>query len=222
MSYVCSLPIARTLWVVSALVVHHVAYHGTRHVPCCRPPLFHGIHASQVLSDVDKRNIYDVYGRLGLQAGLALGSKSKSIEELRAQWQQFQNQAQQVRVATEIAPATQILVESNAVSLISSMNFEQGSSFVPILGMYYEPIWPVITAGALYHTCSFNFSESCSLAVGGEPPNYLVLSVRNVSSAFVTRMHKQIAIACVLWTNHVDAQVIQRTVQVFTVAQLKW
>lgn len=137
-----------------------------------------GFVLSQVLSDVDKRNIYDVYGRLGLQAGLELGAKHKGIEELRAQWQEFQNQAQQVRVATEIAPATQMLMESNAVSLISSMNFEQGTSFVPILGMYYEPIWPVITAGALYHTCSFKFSESCSLAVGGESPKFFGLCCR--------------------------------------------
>lgn len=123
-----------------------------------------------MLSDVDKRKIYDVYGRLGLQAGLELGAKHKSIEELRAQWQKFQDQAQEVRVATEIAPATKISIQGNAVPLVSSINFESGTCFVPILGMFYEPIWPVVTSGGVFHTCSFKLWDSCSVAVGGVPP----------------------------------------------------
>lgn len=122
---------------------------------------------SQVLSDVEKRKVYDVYGRQGLQAGLELSAKDKTIDELRAQWHDFQAHTRQMRIAMEIAPATRILVKSNAVPLISSINTESGSRFIPLLGVYYEPIWPVVTAGAISHGTNFKLSNSCALQVGG-------------------------------------------------------
>ena len=130
-------------------------------------------HPVQVLSDVDKRKIYDVYGRLGLQAGMELGSKHKSIEELRAEWQKFQDQQQERRVATEIAPKTHITAKCTAVPLISSINFESGTCCIPLIWakLYYEPVWPALTAGAVYHVCSFRFSDKFDLAMAGASSN---------------------------------------------------
>lgn len=128
----------------------------------------HAVHTRvQVLSDPDQRKIYDVYGREGLRAGLEVGDKYKGLEELRKQWKAFQAQSQQVRVATEVAPATLIEITSNASSLVSSINFEGGTHFIPILGVYYEPIWPVVTSTAFHHTLSFKVSDETSITVGG-------------------------------------------------------
>ncbi len=46
----------------------------------------------QVLIDPDRRQVYDIYGREGLSSGLEVGEHLRTRDELRAQWQQFQQQ----------------------------------------------------------------------------------------------------------------------------------
>ncbi|GFH21140.1 J domain-containing protein, partial [Haematococcus lacustris] len=45
--------------------------------------------AYEVLSNPHKRQIYDVYGRKGLAAGLEVGDALRSREELRREWEEF-------------------------------------------------------------------------------------------------------------------------------------
>lgn len=42
-----------------------------------------------MLSNPDKRDIYDVYGKEGLAAGLELGERVKNKDDLRKEWEQF-------------------------------------------------------------------------------------------------------------------------------------
>lgn len=46
-----------------------------------------------MLSDPQKRQVYDIYGKQGLVAGLAVGTKLKTTEELRAEWEKFRAQS---------------------------------------------------------------------------------------------------------------------------------
>lgn len=47
---------------------------------------------AQVLIDPERRQVYDIYGKEGLEAGLEVGPHLRTRDELRRQWQQFQQQ----------------------------------------------------------------------------------------------------------------------------------
>ncbi|KAI8462295.1 MAG: molecular chaperone [Monoraphidium minutum] len=53
--------------------------------------------AHEVLSDPEKRDVYDAYGREGLTSGLELGSKLQSTEERRAAWKAFLDERERKR-----------------------------------------------------------------------------------------------------------------------------
>ena len=120
-----------------------------------------------MLSDPQQRRIYDVYGRLGLKAGLEVADTSKGMQELAEQWQAFQKSAFQQRIAQDVAPNTRVLVNSTAAPLIQSINTESGSCFIPLLGVYYEPIWPIITSANMIHSFEFKVTNTCAISVGG-------------------------------------------------------
>ena len=48
--------------------------------------------ALQVLSNEERRTVYDVYGKQGLDAGMELGECLRSPEELKKEFERFQAQ----------------------------------------------------------------------------------------------------------------------------------
>jgi len=58
--------------------------------------------AYTILSDPERRQVYDVYGMEGLNSGLELGSKLSSREELRAQWTAFKTRKRHAEVEAAV------------------------------------------------------------------------------------------------------------------------
>lgn len=46
----------------------------------------------QILSNEEKRNIYDIYGKEGLEAGLEVGEPLRSPNELKTEYEKFKAQ----------------------------------------------------------------------------------------------------------------------------------
>ena len=56
---------------------------------------FHGsqfLDNSQILSNEEKRNIYDIYGKEGLEAGFELGEPLRSSRDLKDEYEKFKSQ----------------------------------------------------------------------------------------------------------------------------------
>lgn len=56
--------------------------------------------AYEILSDANKRQIYDIYGMEGLTSGLELGPKLDRVEEIKQELERLRRQKQDSKVLT--------------------------------------------------------------------------------------------------------------------------
>jgi hypothetical protein len=111
---------------------------------------------SQVLSNPAQRNIYDVYGKVGLSAGHSM----VPVRPLKEQWLLYQQQRWQDRYDL-LVQSSDISVTCDAKDAISS-----------ILRRAQPEVWPVITGVGADSVMRLDYSENVRFMVGcAHPPD---------------------------------------------------
>lgn len=65
--------------------------------------------AYEILSDENKRQIYDIYGMEGVNSGLELGTKLNKAEEIKEELEKLRRQKELQKVAAHLRPSGSIL-----------------------------------------------------------------------------------------------------------------
>eukprot|EP01023_Acetabularia_acetabulum_P018632 TRINITY_DN19408_c0_g2_i1.p1 TRINITY_DN19408_c0_g2~~TRINITY_DN19408_c0_g2_i1.p1 ORF type:complete len:267 (-),score=47.49 TRINITY_DN19408_c0_g2_i1:18-818(-) len=78
--------------------------------------------AYEVLSNPEKRKIYDVYGRLGLKAGLQVSTHVDGMQNIRLQWEKFRAEQERARYEREINHRGNYQVKLDASGMFDGQN----------------------------------------------------------------------------------------------------
>ncbi|KAL3619399.1 Chaperone protein dnaJ 13 [Castilleja foliolosa] len=103
--------------------------------------------AYEILTDENKRVIYDIYGMEGLTSGLELGPKLTKVEEIKEELQRLKRQREQEKVSAHIQPSGSILAN------LSWPDFVDGDGIMKGMAMASE--------------VQSQLSKRTSLAIGG-------------------------------------------------------
>ncbi|KAL6544064.1 hypothetical protein OROGR_010561 [Orobanche gracilis] len=103
--------------------------------------------AYEILTDENKRMIYDIYGMEGLTSGLEIGPKLNKVDEIREELEKMRRQREQEKISTHIRPSGSILAN------LSWPDFLDGDGIMRGMAMASE--------------VQSEMSKRTSLAVGG-------------------------------------------------------
>ncbi|KAK6118949.1 hypothetical protein DH2020_047310 [Rehmannia glutinosa] len=103
--------------------------------------------AYEILTDENKRIIYDIYGMEGLTSGLELGPKLNKVEEIKEELERMRRQREQEKVSAHIRPSGSIL------ATLSWPDFLDGDGIMRGMAMASE--------------VQSQISKRTSLAIGG-------------------------------------------------------
>lgn len=81
--------------------------------------------AYEILSDVNKRQIYDIYGMEGLTSGLELGPKLDRVEEIKEELERLRRQKQNSKVLT-LLPSGVILANLSLPQFLNGYGIMRG------------------------------------------------------------------------------------------------
>ncbi|KAL6175796.1 hypothetical protein ACLB2K_052435 [Fragaria x ananassa] len=82
--------------------------------------------AYEILSDENKRKIYDIYGMEGLNSGLELGTKLSKAEEIKEELEKLRKLREQQKTAEHFLPSGTILARMSLPHLLRGHGFMRG------------------------------------------------------------------------------------------------
>lgn len=86
--------------------------------------------AYEILSDVNKRQIYDIYGMEGLTSGLELGPKLNKVEELKEELERLRKKKEQEKISAHFRPSGTILANMSLPHLLKGDGVMRGYSSI--------------------------------------------------------------------------------------------
>ncbi|KAM3687007.1 hypothetical protein ACJW31_10G043700 [Castanea mollissima] len=82
--------------------------------------------AYEILSDANKRQIYDIYGMEGLTSGLELGPKLNKVEELKEELERLRKMKEQEKISAHFRPSGTILANMSLPHLLKGDGIMRG------------------------------------------------------------------------------------------------
>lgn len=82
--------------------------------------------AYEILTDENKRIIYDIYGMEGLISGLELGPKLEKVDEIKEELERLRRQREQEKASPDIRSSGSILANLSWPDLLDGDGFMKG------------------------------------------------------------------------------------------------
>ena len=82
--------------------------------------------AYEILSDGNKRQIYDIYGMEGLNSGLELGQKLSKVEEIKEQLEKLKRMKEQQKSLAHLRPSGTILANLSLPQFLDGDGIMEG------------------------------------------------------------------------------------------------
>lgn len=84
--------------------------------------------AYEILSNEQKRQIYDIYGMEGLRSGLELGTKLNKAEEIKEEFERLRRRKEQEKVSAHLRPSGSILANLSLPQFLNGDGIMKGYS----------------------------------------------------------------------------------------------
>lgn len=107
--------------------IYHPDKHQAPHMKDIATENFQRIcEAYEILSDVTKRQIYDIYGMEGLNSGLELGPKLNKVEELKEELERLRRRKEEEKIFAHFRPSGTMLANMSLPHLLNGGGIMQG------------------------------------------------------------------------------------------------
>lgn len=97
--------------------------------------------AYEILSDPNKRQIYDIYGMEGLKSGLELGPTLDKAEEIKAELERLKRMREHQKMAAHFRSSGTILANMSLPHLLYGDGFYRGYFSEFNLIFYHSSVW---------------------------------------------------------------------------------